>query len=132
MRPVAQRKGEAMNMSVPSWVGEVEELDATEFNRLARSTTDPLLLYIGAPWCPPCKTMEPAFEAAAAAMGDEVRFLKVNAATDPQLLNSLKVAAVPMLLLYDEHGEELGRFLGALSAPGISRWARTRLVESRQ
>lgn len=121
-----------MNMSVPSWVGEVEELDATEFNRLARSTTDPLLLYIGAPWCPPCKTMEPAFEAAAAAMGDEVRFLKVNAATDPQLLNSLKVAAVPMLLLYDEHGEELGRFLGALSAPGISRWARTRLVESRQ
>ncbi len=121
-----------MNMSVPSWVGEVEELDATEFNRLARSTTDPLLLYIGAPWCPPCKTMEPAFEAAAAAMGDEVRFLKVNAATDPQLLNSLKVAAVPMLLLYDEHGQEQGRFLGALSASGISRWVQTRLVESRQ
>ncbi|MCC7636093.1 thioredoxin family protein [Stenotrophomonas rhizophila] len=57
-----------MNMPVPAWVGKVEELDATEFNRLARSTTDPLLLYIGAPWCPPCKTMGPAFDAAAAAM----------------------------------------------------------------
>jgi thioredoxin-like negative regulator of GroEL len=110
----------------------VEELDATEFNRLARATTDPLLLYIGAPWCPPCKTMGPAFETAAEAMGDEVRFLKVNAATDPQLLDSLKVAAVPMLLLYDEHGQELGRFLGALSASGISRWVQTRLAESRQ
>ena len=67
-----------MNMSVPAWAGKVEELDATEFNRLARSTTDPLLLYIGAPWCPPCKTMGPALDAAAAAMGDQVRFLKVN------------------------------------------------------
>jgi len=121
-----------MNKSEPSWAGKVEELDATEFNRLARSTTDPLLLYIGAPWCPPCKTMEPSFEAAAAAMGDQARFLKVNAATDPQLLDSLKVAGVPMLLLYDEHGQELGRFLGALTASGISRWVQTRRVESRQ
>ncbi|PDS41245.1 hypothetical protein CO662_22990 [Rhizobium anhuiense] len=117
---------------MPSWVGKVEELGATEFNRLARSTTDPLLLYIGAPWCPPCKAMEPAFVAAAAGLGVQARFLKVNAATDPQLLNSLKVATVPMLLLYDEHGQELGRFLGALSASGISHWAQTRLVESSQ
>lgn len=43
-----------MNVTVPSWAGKVEELDATEFNRLTRSNTAPLLLYIGAPWCPPC------------------------------------------------------------------------------
>jgi len=119
-----------MIMSVPEWVGKVEELNATEFNRLARSTTDPLLLYIGAPWCPPCKTMGPAFDAAAEAMGDRVRFLKVNAATDPQLLDALKVAGVPMLLLYDQNGQEQARFLGALSASGISRWVQTRLGEA--
>ena len=52
-------------MTVPSWVGKVEELDATAFNRLARSSNVPILLYIGAPWCPPCTTMEPAVEKAA-------------------------------------------------------------------
>jgi len=43
-------------MTVPSWVGKVEELDATEFNRLARSSTVPILLCIGAPWCSLCTT----------------------------------------------------------------------------
>ena len=116
-----------MNTSVPSWAGKVEEVDAMSFNRMARTTTDPLLLYIGAPWCPPCKTMEPAFAAAAAAMGTKARFLKVNAAKDPQLLESLKVAAVPMLLMYDDQGREVGRLLGSLSAARIALWAQKRL-----
>ena len=121
-----------MKISQPSWAGKVEELDAAEFNRLARSNTGPLLLYIGAPWCPPCKTMEPAFEAAAAAMGDQLRFLKVNAATDSQLLDSLKVAAVPMLVLYGECGQELARFLGTLSAREIAQWLQTKLTHLQQ
>lgn len=117
-------------MTVPSWAGKVEELDATEFNRLTRSNTGPLLLYIRAPWCPPCTTMGPAVEAAAAVLGDRVRFVKLNAATDSQLLDSLKVASVPMLVLYGEHGQELARFLGALSAPDLTRWIQTMLDES--
>jgi len=76
--------------------------------------------------------MEPAFAAAAEAMGAKARFLKVNAATDPQLLDSLKVAAVPMLLMYDEQGQEVGRLLGSLSAPRIAQWAQKRLDGPRQ
>lgn len=114
-----------MKISVPSWAGKVEELDATEFNRLTRSNAVPLLLYIGAPWCPPCATMGPAVEAAAEALGDQVRFVKINAATDSQLLNSLKVASVPMLVLYGEHGQELDRFLGVLSTQNLVRWIQT-------
>ncbi|WP_414487070.1 thioredoxin family protein [Stenotrophomonas maltophilia] len=119
-----------MNVTVPSWAGKVEELDATEFNRLTRSNTAPLLLYIGAPWCPPCTTMGPAVEAAAETLGDRVRFVKVNAATDSQLLNALKVASVPMLVPYDGHGQELARFLGALSARDLVRWVQTMLNKS--
>ncbi|MBL2545107.1 thioredoxin, partial [Klebsiella pneumoniae] len=62
----------------------------------------------------------------------KARFLKVNAATDPQLLDSLKVAAVPMLLMYDEQGQEVGRLLGSLSAPRIAQWAQKRLDSARQ
>ncbi|WP_146121049.1 co-chaperone YbbN [Achromobacter sp. MYb9] len=121
-----------MNMTVPSWVGKVEELDATAFNRLARSSNVPILLYIGAPWCPPCTTMGPAVEKAAEDFGGHVRVVKVNAATDSQLLNSLKVAAVPMIVLYGEYGRELGRYLGNLSAREISRWVRTKFSQEQQ
>lgn len=119
-------------MTVPAWVGKVDELDATGFNRVTRTNTGPLLLYIGAPWCPPCTTMGPSVEAAAQAMGERIRFVKLNAATDSQLLSSLKVAAVPMLVLYGEYGRELGRFLGALSASDITRWIEARLEEPTQ
>lgn len=118
-----------MNVTLPSWAGLVEELDATEFNRLTRSNTTPLLLYIGAPWCPPCTTMGPAVEAASETLGDRVRFVKVNAAADSQLLKALKVASVPMLILYGEHGHELARFLGVLSARELVRWVDTTLAE---
>lgn len=119
-----------MKMTVPSWAGKVNELDATTFNRLTRSNTDPLVLYIGAPWCPPCTTMGPSVEAAALAMGDRVQFVKMNAATDSQLLNSLNVAGVPMLVLYGENGQELARFLGAMPASDIERWIQVKLDQA--
>nr|WP_314711343.1 thioredoxin family protein [uncultured Comamonas sp.] len=117
-----------MKISVPSWAGKVEELDATEFNRLTRSNAVPLLLYIGAPWCPPCATMGPAVEAAAEVLGDQVRIVKINAATDSQLLDSLKVASVPMLVLYGVNGEELARFLGVLSVADLLCWVQASLI----
>lgn len=121
-----------MDIAMPSWAGKVEELDATEFNRLTRSLAGPLLLYVSAPWCPPCLTMGPSVEASATDLGDHVRFVKVNAATDSQLLDSLKVASVPMLVLYGKDGYELARFLGVLSGPEVSQWIQTRLIESMQ
>lgn len=53
--------------------------------------------------------VRPAVERAAADLGGQVRVVKVNAATDSQLLNALKVAAVSMIVLYGEYGRELGR-----------------------
>lgn len=117
-------------MTVPSWAGKVNELDATAFNRLTRSNTHPVVLYIGAPWCPPCTTMGPSVEAAAVVLGDRVQFVKMNAATDSQLLNSLNVAAVPMFVLYGENGQELARFLGGMSASDIARWIQAKLDEA--
>lgn len=58
-------------MTVPSWVGKVEELDATAFNRLARSSNVPILLYIGAPWCPRARRWGPQLK----------RLLKILAGT---------------------------------------------------
>lgn len=117
-----------MEMTMPSWTGKVQEVDATEFNRLSRLNSDPLLLYIGAPWCPPCTTIGPAVESAASTLGSKVRFFKVNAAADSQLLNSLNVASVPMLLLYDGNGKELARFLGVLSASQLVQWIEKNLI----
>lgn len=76
--------------------------------------------------------MGPAVEKAAEDFGGHVRVVKVNAATDSQLLNSLKVAAVPMIVLYGEYGRELGRYLGNLSAREISRWVRTKFSQEQQ
>ncbi len=106
--------------------GRVHEVGAADFNRLIRTTSMPLLLYIWAPWCPPCIPMGPAYGAAAAA-NPEVVFLKLNAATDSQLLTALNVASVPTLLLHDQNGEQIARFTGALSTPLLADWLQRHL-----
>ncbi|HGM6729073.1 TPA: thioredoxin family protein [Stenotrophomonas maltophilia] len=99
--------------------GKVHEVDAAAFNKMVREPSLPILLYIWAPWCPPCLPMGPEYEKAAAACTD-VLFLKVNAATDSQLLTALNIASVPTLVLNDSNGVQVARFTGALTAPQIA------------
>ncbi|ENE2732115.1 thioredoxin family protein [Stenotrophomonas maltophilia] len=99
--------------------GLVHDVDAAAFNRLARESSHPILIYLWAPWCPPCLPMGPEYVKAAAARTD-VLFLKINAATDSQLLTALNIASVPTLILQDRNGVQIARFTGALTAVQIT------------
>lgn len=50
--------------------GLVHDVDAAAFNRLARESSHPILIYLWAPWCPPCLPMGPEYVKAAAARTD--------------------------------------------------------------
>lgn len=94
----------------------IEDISAARLNARLREGGLPLLLYVWAPWCPPCKTMTPAFEDFARQSGDSIEAVKLNAASESQLLSSLRIASVPMLILFDQDGREIARRLGALSS----------------
>jgi thioredoxin 2 len=67
-----------------------------------------------AKWCPPCKVMDPIFEAASAHFPG-LRFLKANQETVPELFERYGVQAIPTYLVMRE-GKEVLRQVGALPA----------------
>jgi thioredoxin 1 len=70
-----------------------------EFNQQLK--TDKLVLVdFHAPWCAPCKKMAPELQALQEEYSDQLILLKVNADENRMLIDSLKVQALPALMIF--------------------------------
>ena len=106
--------------------GHPVEVDEAAFNRHLTTDELPLLVDVWAPWCGPCRMMAPAFEAAAGVLEPEVRLLKLNADTAPNVSQAFAIRSIPTILLF-HRGRLVSRSSGALTAPQIVAWTRQHL-----
>jgi thiol-disulfide isomerase/thioredoxin len=74
----------------------------------------PVLVEVWAPWCIPCRTMEPAVAALEKEFTGRVDLWKINADEDAGLLRSLRVYGVPTVIAFHA-GRERGRRTGSAS-----------------
>lgn len=103
--------------------GRPVELNATNFETHAVRGDLPLLMDFWAPWCGPCKTMAPAFSAAAATLEPLFRLGKLNTEELGEIAARFSIRSIPTLVLI-HRGKELARQSGAMSSTDIVRWAR--------
>jgi thioredoxin 1 len=85
---------------------------------------DPVLVSFSAPWCPQCKAIAPALLDIAS--GTLVRVVSVNIDESPKLAARLRVASIPMMILYKD-GLPLKKMLGAQPQSEIERKLREAL-----
>jgi len=90
--------------------------------------TVPVLVDVWAPWCGPCRTMAPAYEAAARELEPDVRLVKLNSDAEQQAAAQFHVRGIPTMILFRK-GRELARTSGAMAAPQIVRWVREQLTQ---
>ncbi len=101
-------------------------LTRANFDAHAAQGDIPLLVDFWAPWCGPCRSMAPAFTAAAKVLEPQVRLGKVNTEEEQGLGARFAIRSIPTLLLI-HGGREIARQAGAMSAEDIRRWTLTQL-----
>ena len=88
------------------------------FNSDVLSSKKTVLLDVWAPWCGPCRSMEPILDALAEEVKDKVDVVKLNAQDEMELAQELGVQGLPTFLIYN-NGKITGSVVGMTSKANL-------------
>ena len=72
----------------------------------------PVLVDFWAPWCGPCRMVEPVLSQLAAERAGALKVVKVNVDENPALASRFQAMSIPLLVMMRE-GREVDRIVGA-------------------
>lgn len=84
------------------------------------------LLDFWAPWCPPCKMMDPVIEELEKELSGKVKVAKVNVDEDPGMAQKYGVMSIPAYII-EKEGKEVARLSGAKPKGEFKRWVEEQL-----
>ena len=79
---------------------------------LDRSSTNPVVVDLWAPWCGPCRTLGPILEKVVDDTGGDVVLAKVNVDDNPQVSQAFRVQGIPAVYAVAD-GKVVDGFVGA-------------------
>lgn len=79
------------------------------FQKKIQASKKPVIVDLWAPWCRPCRAMEPAFKQVTEKYAGKVEVLKINADEAPDVLKSLGVMSIPTVIAFSGGKEVLRR-----------------------
>lgn len=93
---------------IANWIGSgkpycssaADVLSYDDFLRIILGSAKPVLVEVGARWCPSCAQFQPTLDSVEKEYGDSLTLVRIDLYSDPALVSRLEVHAVPTLILY--------------------------------
>jgi thioredoxin 2 len=98
----------------------IVEVTDSRFEEQVLASPLPVLLDVWAPWCVPCRGMEPVIEDLASSLEGRVRVAKLNIDRSPEATARLRIQGVPTLIVFKD-GHEVTRMVGARDKGALMR-----------
>lgn len=89
-------------------------LTAENFATEVLQSSTPVLVDFWAPWCGPCRVMNPIIDAIAQAYAGRLKVAKLNVDNAPAIASQYHISAIPALLIFRE-GEVIERTSGLVT-----------------
>jgi thioredoxin len=84
-----------------------------------KTSPRPVVIDFWAPWCGPCRLIEPFMKKLGSEYEGRVEVWKINADEQPELLSSLNIYGIPTLVAF-RNGQEVARRTGVASPAALS------------
>jgi putative thioredoxin len=107
----------------------IKDSDQTKFAKdvLEASRTVPVIVDFWAPWCGPCKQLQPAIEKVVKAAKGAVKLVKINIDQNQMLAQQLRIQSIPAVYAFFG-GRPVDGFMGAVPESQIKQFV-DRLVQ---
>ena len=92
-------------------MSDFPEVNADTFQYQVQESVLPVLVDFSAPWCSPCKRLEPILQQLSLEWESRVTFVKVNVDESPELAMKYQVMSVPTVIMFHQ-GKETARTIG--------------------
>ncbi len=99
------------------------------FFKYIEQSDKPIIVDVWAPWCGPCRRMEPILDELGTQYEGRVEVFKLNADESQPVVKALGVLGLPTTIVY-RNGKELGRRTGAIGRADLAGIFEAALSES--
>jgi thioredoxin 1 len=95
-------------------MAQLREVEDANFEHEVLQAGQPVVVDFWAPWCGPCRVVNPILADMATEHGERVKFVKLNVDENPQTAVRYNVLSIPTVILFAE-GEPRDTVVGARS-----------------